>query len=549
MRSRKNSTLVMLNRFEKTIDDARLPVWHYIEFQTQLMKLLARSESSLMQNLSDFYHLELFKRTQEDTFSMAVDWPLKSKNKTIHINTYFDSSSKCYYFDFAYLGATFLKFHNKDDRTLIIERMKNTSKKIFLEISEIESIRQTMLLFVAADAVIASPDEKMQARKSNFPNQLTNKSPSFTTKEFSSLVGHYAYFDFTSRMFGIARHWRKKENSYSFRLNWENQQHMTTVLKVKFNFAKPFHAAGVETAAFSWIMPETGLLKLPEYADYDICANQLYNTVQVFAGQKKTNILNLWSTSDGQCGEVRDVAKSKTMSGNDVLNFFQYLNLLLRVHRFFIYDESSLEEGDIKIPLRLFLALVIGETWYQKKLGAELFQCEEFETNELPVTQNAEKREQALTELNNLSLNDFYQVLSQTDQASLLKLVTEHWPAAVVCTRRSPRLLELPGPVEKKQFFSQDAVLHDLVTMVYNDSRNKRVITPDLKILNSLLQRDIDRIHPSTQLKKNLSQKWVASRVKQLLGGSIFWTVAAPALTHSQPLSMVKPRKNGCFND
>ncbi len=318
---------------------------------------------------------------------------------------------------------------------------------------------------------------------------------------------------------------RKRENSYTFHLDWQGEREATPRLKIKCTFNNAFHPAAEGVSPFSWVMPQATLLNFPHYADYDISSNQGYYKIEVFEGIiHQHNIINMWTTSDGQLGELRDVAKgSPAMPGNEVLNVFKYLMLLLRISQLFIFDESSI--GEAKIPLRLFLPFLIeGKTWYEGKLdGLELFECEDFVTHGAIVTQNKQKRAQALSDLRRLPLNQLYVTFNSEDQQALLNLCKQHLPEKLLRTRRSPRLQKLASIYESNSFFTGNAVLQELVAAVYGDSRKQRTVTDSLKILNTLLSRGLGHVSVTDDLETRISQTWVAGRVEQLLTGSNFW--------------------------
>jgi len=544
MRS-STSTTTMLTKLHEINSEAPVadetdasiePIWHYIEFQTSVMKIFAKSKKNhmLRKNCAEIYHSGLFTQRDDGKWYAHIDWPHAGNIKTITICANYSHAQDEYKFEFSFLGVNFLIIRSSGSDQLVIEKIPNPHKKMLLDALEIENILQTMLVFLNPTFVDYLPDSIVPQ-----PLALDLHSNHFNQEQFAKLMTHYKQYDFTYRVHGVLNHTLKRNNAYLFYLDWEGQG-APAQLKVKFSFAHPFHSATPSTPGYSWVMPESTLLALPCYKPYRIQTGQLYYKVEVFEGafaqaskEDKTalkkedtiNILNFWCTADGDYGELRDVRQGNKMSGNEVLKLFNYLNLLVRIANIFICDESALTgEKEEKFFLRLILALAVGKTWYEAKLpGLELLVSDDFVTPSGVLRQDKQKRSQALTELQQLSLNTLYTVLNETDQEELLKLCKQHLPNTVKRTRRSPRLPKLAVAYERNQLFSADAKLQELVLAVYNDSRSRHTVTDSLCRLNALLCRGINEIKLDEPLETEMSRKWVASRSEQLLSGSIFW--------------------------
>lgn len=383
-----------------------------------------------------------------------------------------------------------------------------------------------------------------------FQAQITT-SPlkySFNKSEFSKLIEKYRFTETTYRINNvIIKNSQRADNGFTFYLLWEDSKKQTYPLKVDFSRTQPFSTkdAKGETEKLNLLHTEESLLaSSTEYKKYDLQPNQYYYSLTVY--EKEAIILSLWLTLDAVYGEVKEVDKGSTLSGNEVLNIYRYFDNLLQIKNTFLCDASMLSKNNetVRVRLRVITAIVTGKTWYESKIpGLTLFECKNHQSHEFgSITQNRVTRMESLIALQTLTLNKWYKMLDQNKKNSLIDLFNKSKLSSTPIKARTSLRSTTPTH-QKDNIFPEKFTLKELTTTLYNQAKEKRQITSALDSLTKLLYADRDL---PDNFQKPLDSKAadfeVQSHVAQLLWGSYFWIKKLePVATPSAPL---KPTLN-----
>ena len=127
------------------------------------------------------------------------------------------------------------------------------------------------------------------------------------------------------------------------------------------------------------------------------------------------------------------------------------------------------------------------------------------------ITQNASAREKALKELQELTIVKWRDMLSPKERAWLAELYGEYDRHQ----NTNKRML--------RSTMKKEVTLKSLVTFIYQDSKTKKSITPELKKLVTLLCDSLDLEYNNKVLDPQVTDYWVKSRVNTLLWDSFFW--------------------------
>lgn len=498
-------------------------IMSYMAFQTAITKLIEKVTKAKFNVADSFEELiktkELFKKNGKQ-FQLHVDWPHQGVYKDLLVNARQiegnDKVNREQILEFSCDDSQFLRISCRGDDEVIIE--KNIPFKVRTLWSEID-----------IDELISNFNQVLRANQITYINKKPqNESVNVNKDEFAQLIHQYKDRNITYRIENvILKNAVKKANEFVFYINWVDSQDEHHLLKAIFSRSDLFYLPTNDYPGYSWVFTENALLTaFPEYRQYDINAGQFFYSLKIFelpSGQitnaSQTEILNVWLTSDALFGELHHVGKGKNMSGNEVLNIYEYLDQLFRVKYTFICDASSLQTDDhsINIPLRLILALATGKTWYENKLsGVRLFECHEFQTvaNGV-VSQNIERRNLALRELQQLSLKSWYEMLNKNEQKQLYDLYLTYFDSNK--PRRSLRLKNI-----QIASFDNSISIQDLTVKIYNASKIAKTITPDLISLVELLCGG-NKLSEKLLIDKKAPDFWIKKRVNELLSGSTFW--------------------------
>ena len=89
---------------------------------------------------------------------------------------------------------------------------------------------------------------------------------------------------------------------------------------------------------YSWCLQENTLLNFPEYSSYRMATTQFYCSFMVYEQISKENnkeVLKAWFSQDALYGELYEVKKGNQLSGNEILNIYQYFDKLFNIKKTF----------------------------------------------------------------------------------------------------------------------------------------------------------------------------------------------------------------------
>lgn len=503
------------------------PCFHYIEFQTKILKLLEKitefdlSSKLAFQELSEVKNF--FKPIDENKFQVWVNWPVHNGNKDIlvvlSLNDKYEDVETCalHFYDQQHFLSMFLY---KDQ--LIVERPHNRNLKNWEE-NDIQEL-------------VTNFNEILRVKKINykykneFESCITSESKDqkiFSKHELNNLINKYNFRNITYKIQNVILKNSSKDdnNTYTFKLNWLDNQNVIHPLKICFSRTDEFYRPIRSHSGYSWFITENVLLNhFSEYNTYHIKPGQYYYSLTVYeacpeeakSDDEDVMILKLWLSLDALYGELHGVHKGRELSGNEVINIYKFFDELFRIKNTFICDESKLtnEDETIRIPIRLISALSTGKTWYEEKLpGVRLFECKQFKTaHEGVITQNSITRSKALNELQNLPIKKWYEMLDATKKNILYQLFLHHFDTDEYSFRKSTKINH------------SEATLKELTTKIYTASKKEKKITSDLINLTKLLCEGLGiNSEEEVPVDEKVADGWVKIRVKELLWNSYFW--------------------------
>ncbi len=376
--------------------------------------------------------------------------------------------------------------------------------------------------------------KNMRSRKKVTP---TKQPFVFSKNEFDHIVSQYQNAGLVYRINHIIvknakKHALVRGEKYSFYLHWPDSLKKSHSLKVTFSRSDYFGKND------SWVLDEKTLLtRFPEYTDKNSKSGQRYCSLSVkelipiekkgrSIKKKEIEILSFWIAMNGLVGELRDLQKGKNFSGNDVLSIYSYFYQIFRIKSTFICDASRLSDKSdtVRIPLRLLSSLCTGKTWYETKLpGVKLFECHQFKSARNGfVTQHAATRNKALHELRELRLSVWYEMLNQSDKLTLINLFQMLPKNENSENNENRRSLRLFINHENHPIVFGATTVQQLAVFLFDDSKTKRVITPQIEAFSQLLCGELHRDHEE-RVSESESDYWVKSRVKEILWGGFFW--------------------------
>jgi len=489
----------------------------YVELQTRMLKMMERVHKKKMSVYSAFSLLvaddELFGNQPKGGWRIA--WPYHDSFREITVKANSCEETGHIKLEFSYQKRRFLTLSWQKGNEIIARIQAANGEWTKTDVSDLidhfnQVIRAKRITYVGGAIV--------DIQKNNIH--------SFNKEEFDKFIQQYSENHLTARINNvIIKNAAKHANDYTFKLEWPDSQNHPHQLKVTFSRADKF------SANYSWFVNEKTLVNMfPEFNKGELNTGQFYYSLKVSeladskeqATQQEVEVLSLWLTLDGLFGELRDVNKGVHLSGNDVLNIYQFFDQLFKVKNTFICDASRLvnEDDTVRIPLRLISALSSGKTWYESKLsGVTLFECSQFETvYDGVINQNKQRRSEALKELQMLPLQKWYAMLDSAGKMALRDIYVSDGKCQAPRPKRSVRLFE------KSQAQTVDfgkTTLQELTTKVYSKAKDLKQITPTLATLVKLLCDD----HENTDNKpeENRPDFWVKSRVRELMSGSLFW--------------------------
>lgn len=535
MQTRKTSTaetLVVINN-KKLIDKKKSPSpLHFIEFQTQLIKLAELGSHYKLSKFALFLQMVnnkiLFTTLDKQTYLMYLLYPYQNNMRKLSIIASFDEE-RCQ-LQFSYEKANFLTIHIDKKNTLSIKFEEGYQSTLLWNKQDITELAYYFVeLFQPKQIIYTQQHLKYYA------------IPTYNKQEFGALIQQYQFASISYRINNvIINHAYKATSQYKFYLNWMDLGATLHKLKVTFKRSDHFYLPTDKNSPYSWFVTENKLLThFPELKKYQLKPGQYYYSLSVDEIQPKddkqidSSILKIWLTVDASFGEVYEVTRGKHITGNEVLNIFHYFDHLFQIKHLFLCDASRFTHGEQTIPLRLISAIATGKTWYQSKLpGLKLFECERFETavNGL-ITQNKQQRLSALHELQTLTLENWYAMLDNKQKLILIKLYKSYLgyqlrtgPCAFLDLDARNRLVrdnaKLTPPIRPP--FKHNSTLRDLVSVIFINAKTKKSLA-DLADLSELLCGSDDLANVDKKVDENAQDYWVKSRVRELLWGSCFW--------------------------
>lgn len=503
----------------KNRDCFRMNTMPYVELQTRLLKMMEKVSKEQMSVHAAFLLLvssnELFGNQPKGGWRIA--WPYHDSLREITVKATRCEETSHLKLELSYLEERFLSIAWQMGNDIIASLHDSEGKWTKREVSDLidhfnQVIRAKRITYVDGTIV--------EIQKNNIH--------SFNKEEFDKFIQQYSEHHLTARINNvIVNHAAEHANDYTFKLQWPESLNHHHQLKVTFSRADKFRAN------YSWFVNEKTLVNMfPKFNNGALNTGQFYYSLKVSelandkeqTAQQEVEVLSLWLTLDGLFGELRDVTKGVHLSGNDVLNIYNFFDQLFKVKNTFICDASRLvnEDETIHIPLRLISALSSGKTWYESKLkGVTLFECSQFATvsNDV-INQNKEKRNEALKELQMLPLQKWYAMLDSAGKMALRDIYISDEKCQKARPRRSVRLFEK----SHAQVDFGKTTLQEFTAKVYSKAKERKEITPTLATLAKLLCDGIclyeDKHH---KLDENMPDFWVKSRVRELMWGGYFW--------------------------
>lgn len=487
----------------------------YLEFQTNILTLTTQAI-----NKKASAHAAYDMLVESPVFSevpIAFKWPSNDEMHIIKIVTEEDQYRLTAFCDDKLLLTLFV-----DNKKLTVQ-MNSASTKM-LDLIDLEAIVHDLNQLFRVKTIVYKKN-----RREEIEEITTQTKSNYNKNEFDKMIAECSDYQLTYRINHLfVNNARRHANNYTFTLNWPDaiKKQVTHELKVTFKRAEKF------VDGYSWVLDEPVLLKsFAEYKQDKLLAGQLYYSLsvsEIVHGEETVTenaILNLWLTVDGLVGELKDLKKGSSLTGTDVLAIYRYLDEILKVKHTFICDASKLinEDEQIEIPLRLLSAICTGKTWYQAKLpGVRLFDCKNFQSAlNGTITQDTKVRNNALKELQQLKLFDWYEMSNDKNKKTLLSLFVNSDDKSVHRRIRSARLFTAISPIKPEHLFAGKTV-QDLAIRLNNQAKAVGSVTAELDQFIGLLTHGL---HLDDELKpnENAPEYWVLQRVQTLLWGSFFW--------------------------
>lgn len=506
--SRKNTLAATLNH--RTL--------LYLEFQSFILGLVTKAINRKASSLSAFQQLlnsPIFASCDDEYQLVTVKWPCEDGVHELDIQGDATKNS--------------LMFYEEGKLCLTLKVEKN---QLSVDITQ-----RGMMVFTTPDieSIVHHFNQLFRAKKIVYHQKRRQQIEYISAqdgfhhdkREFDKRVAACADHQLTYRIENLFVNQAKRHaNDYTFFLDWPDALKNNHQLKVTFSRAESFHDE------YSWVLQEPVLLRsFSEYKHDQLSPGQLYYSLSINEvvdddeSTTENEILSFWLAVDGIVGELRDLKKGSSLTGNDVLAIYRYFDDILKIKHTLICDASRIEneEASINIPLRLLNALCTGQTWYQSKLpGVRLFDCKNFQSaHNGVITQNSQARSKALHELQQLPLLRWYSMLSAKNKKILLSLVLNDEVQPDERRLRSARLFNTKQSQPIEQLFGKKTV-QQLAISLYNQSKKAQGISPALAQFSDLLTQGM---HEDDEMKpdRNASDFWVLQKVHTLLWGSFFW--------------------------
>lgn len=254
------------------------------------------------------------------------------------------------------------------------------------------------------------------------------------------------------------------------------------------------------------------------------------NAQAKYAKKEDKQLLFMWFTLDGFLGELRTLQGTDFFSANDVMAIYQYFSEFLQLENTFICDTSMMHSQDMKIsiPLRVIAPLATDKTWYQHHVnGVALIDGANLTIGHRTVHQFADKRREALTELQRLPLKVWHNLLDEVSKKVLVSLC------------------------KKVRVNYKQATLGVLASTVYDRTKHGSVMTEELQTLGVLLSGNEQINFDNIPLAAEDPAKVVKSNIHHLLWGSYLWRqegIPKSLAVSFAPDTYNEGNKNECVN-
>lgn len=510
----------------------------YIEFQTAIVNLANFIKANHLSVRHAFTKLAtsatLFKQLSDTAYEAAVDWPYHDSHRTLVFQCKFNYdqtvNSGQYVIRVRYHKTCFLELSSTSNNELIANIFyKNASKywhdeDILELIDDLNDALNAKKLIIKHKNTLSSILDLYRIKNNHIgKDALDGLIQKYQTSAISYRINHV-----------IVPYSTFQHNRYLMHLDWRDQSDQLHKLNVRFSKADFFYEPIAGNRGYSWVFSEQTMLShFPEYSAHNIQVGQHYYGLSVCEVTKKdgsdrddeTSVLDIWLTNDGNYGELHGVHRGKKLSGNDVLDIYRFFDRLFQVKKTFFCDVSSLNNGDlsVRIPLRLILAIMTDKTWYQAKLpGVTLFECQDFPTiANGRITQSKASRDQALRELQSMTLRQWYLMLSEEGRSQLLDIYYENYREQVGHITRRTRLSTSAAANIMKTLGK--LTLKDFTATVYQASKKSGNMSRSLIMLTKLLCGTTDADSQLIAVDQLAPDYWVRHRVNVLLNDSLFW--------------------------
>lgn len=437
---------------------------HYLTFYTQLIKCSSNSTLDGIDNISKFVlNRTVFSQKKSDNdhtpYLVWVDWPTVNGLGRAQPTTplLFEVNAES---DEIYV------FLNEEDKQPIVRLMLNDEAGVIEDEGFVETAD-----FTAADL------RHLKSLCSQLLDKpaIKTQSKTSTTMDEKTLQANIEQLQDQSVYYRIENIILNNSTPVS-----GMHKHMFKLTVDGVELEAVFSRTDAEEDKFdSWIFAKQNDLKQICYAGVDITRPVQFHTLALHHGENE--LLKIWATVDGHFGELYNVRTDASFSGATLQRIYKNFKKILMDDRatIFICDDASFEKTVTpvadeksaksvkktsaapyiaKVPLRLIQALAGEPSYYEKTLGARLFEQPILSKEKIHVhkeyQQSTAKRKESINKLQKMKLTMWLDELKESNakfHARLTKLSAQVFPSK-----------------------SMDKLtIGDLVKSIYTDSKQK----------------------------------------------------------------------------
>lgn len=455
----------------------------------------------------------LFKKLDDHHYRMIVHWPHRNGYKDITIQSELPKKE-----DKKHTIGSLHFYDNEEFLTCNI----NTNNKLTIIEPKLSQKQSQEWNTVEKEELIDHFNNAILPSNSNHDEKKISTVNTLEKETLDKLIKQYGDYNINYKINNvIIKNATALKNNYIFRINWPDSNKQNHLLEARFTRSMPLNRSNTH-----FMNEKSFLTSFQEYNTYQMNTGQYYYSVTLsetcIDPESKQDliapkpVLKFWMTSDAQYGELADVSKGK-LSGNDLLNIYNYFDSFFKIKNTFICDASLLNHDDKSSPifLRALLPIVTGKTWYESKLpNLSLFESKTINSIYFgEMKQNASARAKALKEVQELTLVKWSAMLDKDQNKILMDLY---------CNHIKPKAKRRSTKKKSVQKLDNKTTLQMLTTSIYNDAKNKKQITQDLLNLTKLLYADIPKNYHIKPDDKS-ADYWLKSRMYILLWGSYYW--------------------------